>query len=285
MSATTSTKKPWAVFTIVRDESFYLPKWYAYYSQFLADVDIHIIHHVPKEKATTAAAAAKRDTCCDFLVGKECQIYVEDHEFFSSGWIRDIVKQYQARLLKQYEAVIFTDVDEIISIHPDSGFVGLGEFMTHFVQDKKHTNWRVNAYSLIHLPDLGEPSIDLARPILAQRMYWFRDDYFDKPLISKIPLNYVLGHHTATNMAKERNPHIYMIHLHQFDFDWYVRRHQRWAKDYKVSEEDKQATFNSHYRQKDFDKLVFQYYHYIFTQTRIVPTLVERWVRDRLQGI
>jgi hypothetical protein len=72
-----------------------------------------------------------------------------------------------------------------------------------------------------------------------------------------------------------------MIHLHQFDFDWYIKRHQRWATDYKVSDDDKQATFN-HYRQKDMEKLVFQYYHYIFTKTRIAPLLVERWMREQL---
>jgi hypothetical protein len=271
-----SAKKPWAVFTIVREEGFYLPKWYKYYSQFLRDQDIHVIHHKPTADAV--------DTCCDFLRDK-CPIHVEVQPMFSSRWIRDVVKQYQTTLLKEYEAVIFTDVDEIITIHPDSGFADLGEFMAQFVQDAKHTNWRVNAYSLIHLPDCGEAAVDLARPIMEQRMYWFRDDYFDKPLITKVPLNYVLGHHTATNMNKQRHPHLYMIHLHQFDFDWYVKRHQRWAREYKVSDEDKQATFNSHYRQQDMEKLLFQYYHYIFSRNRIVPTLVERWVRERLRGV
>lgn len=324
----TTEKRSWAIFTIVRDETYYLPKWYAYYAQFLADRDIHVVHHVPARddavvvstdnvqvalpSTSTSAVvspaiplltttsnhigsrdaapatrepANSRDACCDFLRGKECSIYVENEKLFSSRWIRDTVKRYQELLLKRYEAVIFTDVDEIIAIHPDSGFSGLGQFMASFLADKRHTNWRVTAYSIIHMPDLGEPAMDFSRPILKQRMYWFRDEYYDKPLITKIPLDYVLGHHTASNMNKQRHPHVYMIHLHQFDFEWYMQRHRRWASDYQVSDEDRRNTFNSHYRLQDTEKLVFQYYHQLFSQERIEPTLIERWVRARLASV
>lgn len=276
-------KQPWAIFTIVREENFYLPIWYRYYSQFLPDCDIHIIHHVPA--ATSPKKQKTPDTCCDFLRDKQCKIYVEDQELFSSRWIRDMVKKYQSLLLQSYEAVIFTDVDEIITVHPNSGFSGLGQFMDSFLLDKKHTNWRVTAYSVIHMPDLGEAPFDFSNRIFEQRMYWYRDEYYDKPLISKVPLDYELGHHTAPNMNLEHNPHLYMIHLHQFDFDWYIQRHQRWANEFKVSTEDLNNTFNSHYRLADREKLIFQYYHVLFSQYRIVPVLIERWVRDRLKTI
>ncbi len=270
-------KRPWAIFTIVRDEHYYLPKWYKYYSQFLPDQDLHVINHAP-------ASNKERDTCCDFIQNK-CTLYVETEEFFSSRWIRDTVEKYQKMLLEKYEAVIFTDVDEIICIHPDSNLAGLGDFMTAFIKDKKHTNWRVTAYSVIHLPDRGEKEFDFSKTIFDQRMYWFRDQTYDKPLISKIPLKYVLGHHTAANMNKALHKHLFMIHLHQFDLPWYLARHLRWAKDYTPSAEDKRNTFNSHYREKDQSKLLFNYYHHMFSQYRISPLLIERWARKLLRDI
>jgi len=282
-SANGAKKRPFAFYTIVREENFYLPKWYAYYSQFVEDCDIHIIHHRPRNNQR-----AKEDNCCEFLLDKECHIYVEDQEFFSTRWIRDIAQQYQKKLLQSYEAVIFTDVDEIVTVHPDSGFEDLGAFMTNFVNDQSSaqpTNWRVKGYSLIHLPDAGEPAFDYERTIFEQRMYWYRDEYYDKPMVSKVPLDWVFGFHTASNMNKQVHPHLYMVHLHQFDFDWYLQRHTRWATDFKVADEDKRTTYNSHYRETDTAKLTFQYYHYFRSKKRIDPTLVERWVRQRLAAI
>ena len=270
-------KRPWAIFTIVRQEPYYLPKWYNYYSQFLPGKVIHIINHCPE-------SSKEVDNCCDFL-RERCNIYIEKEEFFSSRWIRDTVERYQKMLLEQYEAVIFTDVDEIICIHPSSKLNGLGEFMSEFLADNKNTNWRVTAYSLIHLPDRGEPEFDFSKTIFDQRMYWFRDTTYDKPLISKIALKYVLGHHTAANMNKKLHPHLYMIHLHQFDLPWYIARHQRWARDFKPSPEDKKNTFNSHYREEKEANLLFNYYHHMFTKDRITPMLVERWARETLRKI
>lgn len=281
ISAAEVKKRPFAFYTIVREENYYLPKWYAYYSQFVDDKDIHIIHHKPQNNKR-----AEKDTCCDFLKQKDCSVYVEDQEFFSTRWIRDVAKQYQQKLLTEYEAVVFTDVDEIITVHPDSGFAHLGEFMRHFVDNPKEpSNWRVTGYSLIHLPDAGEPAFDYDKPIFEQRMYWYRDRYYDKPLVSKIALDWVFGFHTAPNMNLKPHPHLYMIHLHQFDFDWYMQRHVRWAKEYKVADEDKRSTYNSHYREENSEKLTFQYYHYFRKQTRIDPTLLPRWVRERLAVI
>jgi len=273
-------RKPWCIFTIVREEDFYLPKWVEYYGQFLPLSDLHVINHVPKSNEPGT------DKCTEFLKDTGARLYVEDEEFFSSRWLRDVVVQYQTQLLKEYRAVIFTDVDEIIFINPASGFADLGDFMCNcFVPDQEVQSLRVNAYQIVHLPDAGEPEFDFSQPILSQRMYWFRDRYYDKPLLTKKPLNYVHGFHTASDMNKVVNPHVYMLHLHQFDFDWYIKRHLRWAKEFKVCDEDKRSTYNSHYRQTDVDKLEFQYYHQLFSKARIVPQLIERWVRDSLRVI
>lgn len=276
MSDSNAAKKPWAVFTIVREENFYLPKWHRYYSQNVPECDVYVVNHVPKNSET-------KDTCCDFLANSDSTVYVEDEEYFSTKWIRDTAQKYQRLLLQSYEAVIFTDVDEIIVPSADSGFADLADFMRDFLLSKQ-TNWRVTAYSLIHFPDKHEPKFDFAKNIFEQRMYWYRDDYYDKPLVSKKPLNWVYGFHRANNMNPTPHPGLVLIHLHQFDFDWYMQRHLKWATTFKVCDEDVKSTYNSHYRETDVHKLMFQYYHYIFTLRRINPMLIQRWVRDRLSA-
>ena len=284
-------KRRWAIYTIVREESYYLPKWYKYYSQFLDDCDLHIIHHVPdplKPSETEQPAAlvvSKRDDCCDFLNGKDCKIYVETEPYFSARWIHDVAQKYQSKLLEDYEAVIFTDVDEIIVPRPESGFDNLGDFMLDFVADAEAANWRVTAYSLIHMPDRGEKVFDYGKSIMSQRMYWYRDAYYDKPLVSKVALEWSFGFHTAKNVNAQPHPNLILIHLHQFDLDWYIKRHLRWAKEYAVPDEDKRSTHHSHYRQSGVDALLQQYYHFFNSDDSIIPTLIERWVRDRLNDI
>ena len=66
----------------------------------------------------------------------------------------------------RYDVVLVTDVDEIVAPVPEWGT--LGDYLDRFDED-----W-VNClgYELLHLKD-REPPLDLDRPILDQRRYWF----------------------------------------------------------------------------------------------------------------
>ena len=60
--------------------------------------------------------------------------------------------------------------------------------------------------------------------IFEQRDYWFRIKAYDKPLLTKKPLNYNWGFHTA-NVNKNQSLRLFLCHLHRFDFELMLERH------------------------------------------------------------
>ena len=92
-----------------------------------------------------------------------------------------------------------------------------------------------------------------------KRKYWYRYGYYDKPLITKVYLDWVYGFHTASGMGPI-DPGLYMIHFHQYDYNRYMDRHTRFSK-FEVPEFEKQRGWNYHYR-KVGKELEDQYYHY-----------------------
>ena len=87
----------------------------------------------------------------------------------------DTVKARQHELLESYEVVLFCDSDEIIAPNPQR-YDGLGDYIDRMTAD--YVNCR--GVEVIHQKDT-EPPIDLARPILEQRSWWFRNYIYSKP--------------------------------------------------------------------------------------------------------
>jgi len=268
-------RKPWCIFVIVREEYFFLPIWYRYYSRFLDDQDIYIVHHVPDPENN-------KDTSTDFLKGK-CQIFQETHDTVDADWLIAINKKYQAMLLQKYQAVIHTDVDEIIFVDTSnqSEIKDLGEIMTKFLASDQES-MITKTFTLMHQPNI-EPKINPERNILAQRHFWYRDRWYDKSLITKKVQNSNNGHHIYGKY--ETAPGLLMLHLHQYDFDAYVERHIYWAKNYKFANADIEHQRNYHYRRVG-EKLTHQYLHHYtmgISQQRICAVYVPPFVHQQLQ--
>lgn len=263
------TKKPWCAFTIVREEDFYLPKWYQYYSRFLRDEDLYVIHHQTKTE----------DHCTDFLKNTKVNIIPEYNEVFSTVWLNVIVKEHQKALLEKYDAVLFSEVDEILFTDP-AACPDLSVFMNSFLEQTYNTNVRCISYTMMHLPELEPTEFDNNKNILSQRKYWYRYGYYDKPLISKVPLDWVYGFHTATEMGPIV-PSLYMIHFHQYDYQRYVERHTKYATKYQVPDNEKRRGWNYHYR-KVGNELDHQYYHFYGSNQKIQCTEVPEWVKTQV---
>lgn len=267
-------RKPWAIFVLVREEYFFLPKWYQYYSRYLNDQDIYIIHHVPDPNNNL-------DTCTDFLKDK-CNIIEENHDTVDGDWILKIIKKYQTLLLKEYQAVIYTDVDEIIFIDTtiQQSFNNLAELMMQFIKsDLKFLTTKT--FSLMHQPNIEQDFID-QKNIMDQRSYWYRDHYYDKVLISKIVNNHARGMHLPYNHQVSLG--VLMLHLHQYDFDAYINRHVYWATKYKFADFDLKNNRNYHYRRIG-EKLTHQFLHHYsvgVAHQRIRATLVPDFAKMQI---
>lgn len=197
-------RKPFAVFTIVKDEPVNLPIWLKHYRRTFADEDIYVIDHETQDGSTA-----------DLGVNV---IPVFNPEAFRHQWLVDQVQRVQAELLERYEVVLFAEADEMV-YSPHAKLIDvLKAFRT---SEAQYTN--VVGYEAIHRID-DEPALDLTQPIVDQRPWWYREVHMDKPLLTKMPLQYGAGfHHCQYNRDYSWN--LFMYHLHRMDYDLMLQRH------------------------------------------------------------
>jgi hypothetical protein len=195
-----------AVFTIVKNESVFFPIWLRYYSQFFDAGDIYVLDHETTDGSTDGSGFNREIVRYRF---------VED-----ATWLTDTVKARQRELLESYEIVLFCDADEIIAPNPLK-YDGLGDYIDRMTAE--YVNCR--GVEVIHMRDT-EPPIDLSRPILEQRSWWFRNYIYSKPLLSRIPMNWVKGFHHRDDGTSNQDLALNLIHLHRMDYELTRARHR-----------------------------------------------------------
>lgn len=201
-----------AVVTIVHDEPVFLPIWLAYYSRFFAPEDIYVLDNDTTDGSTDRPGFVRIPVTHD----------VVDHT-----WMVRTLEGLQHELLGRYDAVLVTDVDEIVIPVPELGT--LGTYLDTFGEP-----W-VNClgYEILHMRD-REPPLDLGRPVLDQRRHWFINDGYDKAALATEPQTWVPGLHGREDGSMKPDPDLRLVHLHRMDFDLCLERHRtrsrrRWA--------------------------------------------------------
>ena len=202
--------KKCAVFTMVKNEKWFLPIWLNYYSKFFDEKDIYVINH------------ASTDDSIQIVKDQYPKINIVQltYEPFDDIFKINEIKKLQSQLLGQYMAVLYSDPDElIVPFIPDSDYIDLGQYIDHFIKHNHAESIKTNGWEIIHLPKKGEPRIDLTKSILSQRSYWFHSpQWYSKVVLSKTPLNWSPGLHVTSNNFIE-DPFLYLIHLHRIDYD------------------------------------------------------------------
>jgi hypothetical protein len=220
-----------AAFTIVRNEARYLPIWLDYYGRHFDPGDIYVLDH----DTTDGSTAAIRDSCTVVPVHRD---RIWDHV-----WLTGVVEDFQAFLLRTYETVLFTDVDEFIVPDP-ARHDGIAAYM-------ESTEGRAaccTGYNVVHYPD-EEPALDFSRrPLLEQRRYWRPSPQYSKRLIGRVPLRWGVGFHREFNVPEaEPDPDLYLVHLHRVDYEDCLERHRE-AAGGRWSEEDLKFNLSWHRR-------------------------------------
>lgn len=192
-----------ALLTIVRDESVFLPIWLSYYTRFFRPSDIYVLDHGSSDGSTSGEGFVRIPV---------------DHPVIDVLWVRDTVQAHQHELIRRYDAVLYTDVDEIVAPDPDWGT--LGDYIEGFSGEIA----RCQGYELIHMQD-AEPPLDLTRPVLEQRRHWFSNSMYSKPALARIALQWTPGFHECRGLKQEPDPNLYMIHLHRMDYEYCKARH------------------------------------------------------------
>lgn len=197
-------KKNAAVFTIVRDESFYLPLWLRHYKRHFSNDDIYVMNN------------QSIDGSCDGLDVNLVEVLNE--EAFSHNWLISQVQSMQSELLERYEVVVFAEVDELIYCLGD-----LNEEIEKF-KNSEYMYTNVHSMELVHNMAVEDKFQD-GRTITGQRDYWCHFGLNDKPLITKTPLRYGPGFHRCDKPVQFFGE-FFMLHLHRFDFEIMLERHK-----------------------------------------------------------
>jgi hypothetical protein len=200
-----------AIFTIVHNESFYLPIWYKYYSKFFDNIYI-IDHnsdtHIPNENLYPKATIVR-----------------EDYEgFMDHNWLNNVVNSFQKELLKEYDIVIFAEVDEIIVYGPNPEFLG------EVLKNMDFETITCRGFEPVH-NIMKEPTYILEgrSHLLEERSLGVYVTEYNKTLISKVPCNWSLGFHYIWDGMGDYYQLVptegfYLIHLHRIDRAYHHER-------------------------------------------------------------
>jgi Glycosyl transferase family 2 len=198
------SKKRRAAITIVHNEPVFLPIWLSYYSRFFAPEDLYVLDNDSTDGSTDGDGFVRIPA---------------PHDRADNAWMVQTVERLQHELIEGgYDVVLVTDVDEIITPTPEWGTLGA------YIDELE--DWWVDSigYELIHMIDREDP-IDLRRPILEQRGYWYANGAFNKPSLATGPMSWEPGFHHRTDGQLNYDPDLRLVHLHRMDFELCRERH------------------------------------------------------------
>ena len=198
-------KNKCAIFTIVKNEYYFLPKWINHYSKFFDKKDLYILDHESNDGSTENL---------DVNVKRVTHNLGFDHQ-----WLLDTVKSFQSELLEKYECVIFTEADEMLySLDKDLNLI-IDDFL-------KTNDSCITSVGYEVMQDIqNEKFLNDSEKIMINRDNWFRSITYDKTLISKIPINWSWGFH-GSYQPKNFKFNLYLLHLHRHDLKLMIKRHQ-----------------------------------------------------------
>lgn len=211
-------KRKFAVFTIVKNESYFLPKWIKHYKRFLENENIYILDHQSNDGSTDGL---------DVNVIRVINEMAFDHQ-----WLVDTVQNFQKRLLDEYECVIFAESDEMIY----SSEMDLDKMVDEFLKSDR-LSLRCKGFEIIQ--DLEkETPLDSEESIMSKRSFWFPFPMYNKTLVSRVPLKWQWGFHTC--MTEDEESYAYgltLCHLHRADFELMLKRHEERAKKWNLKDD------------------------------------------------
>ncbi|NLV55056.1 MAG: hypothetical protein GXY13_05540 [Acidimicrobiales bacterium] len=194
-----------ALVTIVRNEAVFFPIWLRYYSRFFAPEDIYVFDHGSTDGSTERPGFVRE---------------VVAHDTVDHNWMRKTIQARQHELIERYDVVLINDVDEIVAPNPER-YGTLGDFIDDF--DEEFVN--CHGYELLHHHE-EEPAIDLDRPILAQRHWWFPNFAYSKPILATVPMVWYDGFHARRDGRANFDYDLRLIHLHRMDYELCRDRHR-----------------------------------------------------------
>lgn len=228
-----------AVFTIVKNEAARLPAWLNYYGKHFAASDIYVLDNASDDGSTLGLPVHVVERSSD--------------SYFDHQWLVNAIQNFQKHLLEEkgYKLVLFAEVDELVVPDPHVFPGGLAQYLNEF----GGKGARVTAFEVLHDYE-NEPAIDDDMPVLLQRRHFPRNRLYDKPLLTRVPINYTFGFHNCADACDApRDASLFLFHLHHVDFERCVR-FAEWKASQSFKKEDVEKGFGTqhHLRGEDARK-------------------------------
>jgi len=204
-------KKDKVIFTVVKNENYFLKKWLEYYRKHFDDCDIIVFDNMSTDGSTK-------------------DLPVKTHKLHNSNcydptWMWNKINDITVELLEDYKYVVYTDVDEFLITNDGSSLNSALDKIININQPCVISK----GYDIIHIPIEEPDPFDVNKSILKQRKYINPNQMYDKVVMINYDPEFCTGAHTAMNeiwySENERiTPNISLIHCKKFDRQLIINR-------------------------------------------------------------
>lgn len=182
--------------TMAYNEGRMLRRWLRYYASQLGAENLLVVDHGSDDGSTEAIAPAS----CIRLPRTP----------FDDGKRAGFISELASGLLGYYDAVIYTDTDEMLVADPDR-FSSLADYVSRMQADAV----RATGFEVFHNLDCEGP-LDDDQPVLSQRSFAHFSSAYCKPLVHRSPVRWRPGFHACDKRALA-NPALLLFHLRSVD--------------------------------------------------------------------
>lgn len=215
-----------AVFTMVYNESLFLPVWLEHYGRLFGLENCFVIDDGSDDSSISDARIRN-------LISKQRGELDEDERAL-------LVSCIHSELLTRYDQVIYTDADELIVVDP-----AISSDLGAYLSAHNHVHLTPIGFDVIHRTSSESP-LNLSGPLFEQRNYLrFRKDYC-KTLISRTPLKWVAGFH-ASDLKPVYDKNLFLFHLRAVDQE-YSRQRIRTLNQIRFSENSRRKAHGTHFQ-------------------------------------
>ena len=189
-----------AALTMVRNDDFFLGKWTTYYGSLLGKENLFIFFDGEDQAVSSCA-----DGCHVEIIPRVAgNVRISDKERIS------IMSAKASELLREYDMVIGTDVDEFLIVDP-----AIGKSLPVFLSEQK-TEGRnsLSGLGCDVIQDIScEPPLDFSRSILSQRKFVRLSPRYTKTSVLLAPVEWGSGFHRTRKGDFHIVPGLYLFHF------------------------------------------------------------------------
>lgn len=183
-----------AAVTMVYNEAHLLPLWTRHYGRHVGAANCYVVDHGSDDGSTQGLGSVR-------LI----RLPRSPHD---DVWRADLISGITGELLGRYDAVIHTDVDELVVPDP-----GLFEGLPAWCGACRHDVATAVGLNVIEVAEDGP--LDSTRPISAQRRFVAFSSALCKPVLIRRPVSWAPGFHCAD--APVIFDHLFLFHLRYCD--------------------------------------------------------------------